>query len=718
MARFEIFYLKNINMKSVSIICIIFLGLSINGFAQISLPSIIEDNMVLQQNFEAPIWGWAKTGQIVNIKGSWNNISKKTTADEDGKWMLKLTTPQAGGPYFVTINQDTLHNIMIGEVWICSGQSNMQWELQQADESKVAIETSYNPDIRLFYVAREHSASPKNNCYGNWEECNPQSASTFSAVAYYFGKELNTALDIPIGLIHVSWGGSTAQAWINNNILQSTPEGQFYIEEYEEQIKNAKPGINPRDHKSPSGLYNAMLKPLIPFGISGAIWYQGEANTDEHYFYRNLKETMISNWRDEWNQGDFPFYFVQLAPFNYGKEYIGAALRDAQRKCLEIPNTGMAVTLDIGNPDDIHPTNKKDVGSRLALWALAKTYGNDELIFSGPLYSSMEIKENAIYIYFNNIGTGLISKGGELTHFTISGKDKIFYPAVAIIQNNSIVVSSEEVENPIAVRFAFKNGDEPNLFNKEGLPASTFRTDDWKIITETVSAESEYDFDNDSLTISLKSNSGTEIRYTLDGSTPTLLSEKYIKPFTVTNDAIIISKVFVDGNPSLFETENKIEMHLARGKIVDYKNKYENRYSAGGDFGLVDCITGSLNIRDGHWQGFSGNDLDVTIDLGKKEKVSQVKMNAINMVDSWIVLPKQMEVYISVDGQKFEKVAVVNHDILVTDKTHLIHEFNAQFKSVEIQYIKVVAINYGVLPEWHSGAGSNSWVFVDEINIK
>ena len=444
---------------------LLFFLLTSNISAQVTLPSIFNDNMVLQQNFEAPIWGWAEPGSEIIVSGSWSRMPARTAiADKDGKWVVKLKTTSAGGPYYVYINDIAIENVMLGEVWICSGQSNMQWALEQSEDAEEEIDKADFPSMRLFYVARDNADEPSKDCYGKWEVCNPETAKSFSAVAYYFGKEIYKDLDVPVGLIHTSWGGSTAQAWTNYNILQSSPEGQYYIEKYKEKIAKATPGVVPRNHQTPSGLYNAMLHPLIPFGIRGAIWYQGESNTEEHYLYKNLMNTMISNWRDEWGQGDFPFYFVQLAPFNYQMDFIGAALRDAQRESLEILNTGMAVTMDIGNPDDIHPLNKKDVGNRLALWALANTYEKEDLVYSGPLYKSMQIDGKQIILNFDHMGSGLLCKGKELTHFTMAGDDKVFYPATAKIENNTLVVSSKKVKNPVAVRFAFENGDEPNLF--------------------------------------------------------------------------------------------------------------------------------------------------------------------------------------------------------------------------------------------------------------
>ncbi len=698
---------------------IIILHLSANNIsAQITLPYVFSDNMVLQQNFDAPLWGWADPGEKILVSGSWNNKSHETISNSQGKWMLKLSTIEAGGPYFILINEDTIHNVMLGEVWICSGQSNMQWSLDQTEEPEKEIENSEYPDIRFFYVARDNADEISKDCYGKWVECDAESAKTFSAVAYYFGKELHKELDIPVGLIHVSWGGSSAQAWINYNILESTPEGRYYIKKYKEKIDAMSPGINPRSNQSPSGLYNAMLKPLIPFGIKGAIWYQGESNTLEHHLYRDLKETLISSWRDEWGQGDFPFLFVQLAPYNYQQEYIGAALRDQQRKSLEIPNTGMAVTLDIGDPEDIHPLNKRDVGYRLSLWALANTYEKKDLVYSGPLYKSFQKKDNNIIINFDHTGSGLLNNGKELTYFTIAGKDKIFHPAKAVIKKNSLVVSSDIVKNPEAVRFAFNNCDEPNLFNKEGLPASTFRTDNWKIITETASILSEFDDQNEEFIISIENDEENEARYTIDGSDPTINSKKYTDPFAILDDAIIKVRIFVNGEPSLLITENKIERHLATGKKVTYKDKYHERYTGRGDYGLVNGIFGSANFKDGNWQGFQGNDLEVVIDLDDLTKVSKVKVSCLQMVNSWIIFPKQIEVFASEDGHNFTKISTIDNDITAETKGELLHVFISQFKEIETKFIKVIAKNYGPLPDWHQGAGKDSWLFVDEILVE
>ncbi len=687
-------------------------------FAQVKLPSLFGDNLVLQQQFDAPLWGWAKPGDVVLVSGSWNNNTKEIAAGADGKWIVKLQTPKAGGPYFITINDDTLHNVMIGEVWICSGQSNMQWALSQTDNAEKEIENANYPEIRLFYVARDNAENPQKDCYGKWELCNPETAETFSAVAYYFGKELFNELDVPIGLIHTSWGGSSAQAWTNYQVLQSTYEGRFYIEKYREKIQASAPGILPRDHQSPSGLYNAMLHPLIPYSISGAIWYQGETNAPEHYLYRDLMATMISNWRDEWDQGDFPFYFVQLAPFEYNMPVIGAALRDAQRNTLDVANTGMAVTIDIGDPEDIHPTNKKDVGKRLAVWALNKDYGKD-VVFSGPMYSSHEVEGNNIRVFFDYANNGLDSNGETLTHFEMAGKDKQFYPADAIIDGEELVVSSKYVQYPLAVRYAFHNGDEPNLFNKEGLPASTFRTDNWEIFTDKVKIVCEYLENEDTFLINMEgSDRSTEIRYTIDGTVPAQNSKIYTGPFKTNKTGLIKAIACMNDIPSATITEGQVIRHMATGADVVYSNMYNQNYSGGGKKALVNGLLGSEDFYDGNWQGFQGNNLEIIIDLGEKKNINRIKTNCLQVVNSWIVFPEYVEYYVSIDGESFNLIDKIENKIPVTMMETSIQQLMVEFGETETRFVKVIAKNYGKLPYWHPGAGNDAWVFIDEIIVE
>ncbi len=643
------------------------LGMAIS-FAQgasLKLPAILGDHMVLQQHAFARIWGWTEPGGDVKVSTSWNGLTYSTAADDQGNWQVKVVTGEAGGPYTITIEGDitvVLEDILLGEVWVCSGQSNMEWPLSRAETAKSEIPLSNYPGIRLFTVKKHIAPRPVDDVEGAWEACGPESSPGFSAVGYFFGRDLHRTLGVPIGLIHTSWGGTPSESWTSREMLETfgdfdeqldklynssdeevaraereadrmeaeiasqidfdNPDNTGYREgwmnaDYDdgtwdsmecpaewsslekigmlegvvwmrtniripgswtgkalmlklgpvdemdvtwingvevgsskvvanwnvdrvyevpasavssqelqlsirivntsaqggifgkvEQLKiypkgdqDADPVLlagnwkyqiayrfpritRPNNSHTPSVLYNGMIYPIKNLAIRGAIWYQGESNQDRAIQYRTIFPGMIQDWRNAWKQGDFPFYFVQLAPYRYATEHTSAELREAQFMTLsKLRNTGMAVTLDIGNPDDIHPTNKRDVGHRLALWALAKDYGQD-LVYSGPLYRAQTVEGATIRIHFDHADGGLEARGGDLTHFEIAGEDQVYHPARAVIDGENVVVSSSQVPEPVAVRYAWSNTAEPNLFNAEGLPASSFCTDSWKRITD------------------------------------------------------------------------------------------------------------------------------------------------------------------------------------------------------------------------------------------
>lgn len=491
-------------------------------FAELRLPALISDGMVLQRNMEICIWGWAEPGELITVTGSWQNEELIATADMDGQWLLKMEPHEAGGPYKLTISNEesiTINNIMFGEVWICSGQSNMKLSVIRAANAAREITEADYPDIRMFKVVNNVAEEPQTNCRGDWAVCSPETVPQFSAVGYYFARELHKELGVPIGMIHSSWGGTPAEAWTKEEVLEEIPECAPILQRYEEAVKNfprsqkeyenklqewerssgkakseetwlllkPQPPYGPGHPHSPSGLYNGMISPLIRYRIKGVIWYQGENNTYRAYQYRKLFPAMIRNWRSDWEQGDFPFLFVQLPNYmavnSEPVESYWAELREAQLKTLHLPNTGMAVTIDIGEIDDIHPKNKQDVGKRLALWALAKSYGKD-LVYSGPVYKSMDIEGGRIILHFEHIGGGLTIPGNEkLKGFTIAGEDRRFVWADAEIDGDTVVVSNESIVNPVAVRYGWADNPQCNLYNKEGLPASPFRTDDWPGIT-------------------------------------------------------------------------------------------------------------------------------------------------------------------------------------------------------------------------------------------
>jgi len=448
--------------------------------ADVKLPSLISDNMVIQQDEPFTIWGCADPNEYITVK--FQDKFSELRANAKGKWFVELPAAEAGGPFEIVIkgkNEIKVSNILAGQVWLCSGQSNMEmpvfgWRqkghvILNSDEE---IKNANYPEIRLFHVEKNYSEEPLDNCNGCWRVCSPETVREFSATAYFFGREIHKRLNVPVGLIHSSWGGSAAQAWISKEVLQSDADFKLILQNAE--LK--KPKVN----KAPYGLYNGMLYPLKDYNIKGVIWYQGESNVSQAHLYRKLFAVLTQNWRKTMNQGNFPFYYVQIAPWNY-KERSSPLLREAQMLSTDIDNVGMAVTLDIGDDEIIHPANKQQVGRRLALWALAKTYGIDGIVFSGPIYKSMKIEGNSIRLFFDYIDRGLVAKDSQLVGFEIAGSDKKFVPANAIIQDDTILVSAEGIESPVAVRYAWSNTPKASLFNKAGLPASSFRTDDWQI---------------------------------------------------------------------------------------------------------------------------------------------------------------------------------------------------------------------------------------------
>ncbi len=436
------------------------------------LPAIFASNMVLQRDGELPVWGWSDPGGEVVVKLNGDQASAK--ADEEGRWRLKLPPQKAGGPHTLEVtageHKTVFHNVLIGEVWICSGQSNMQWGVNASANAAEEIKAANHPNIRLCTIPNVLKDQPQDDCDAGWHVCSPETVAPFSAVAYYFGRKLNEELDVPIGLINSSWGGSVCEAWMSREKLESR-------EEYKPILERAAGNL-----WDGTGMYNAMIHPVIPYRIRGAIWYQGESNSPRGYQYRTLFPDMIADWRERWGQGDFPFYYVQLCPFaRHDHEW--PELWEAQLMTLSVANTGMAVTTDIAEVHNIHPPNKQDVGLRLARWALAKDYGRDELVYSGPLYKSMRVDGDAVRLRFDH-AEGLKSRDGQpLSWFTIAGEDQVFRPAVAVIEEGEVVVRGEGVKSPQAVRFGWLSTATPNLVNEAGLPASPFRTDDWPAVT-------------------------------------------------------------------------------------------------------------------------------------------------------------------------------------------------------------------------------------------
>jgi sialate O-acetylesterase len=447
--------------------------------AEIKLPAIFGDHMVLQQMSDAPIWGTATPGRTVVVIPSWEKKNYNAKADEKGNWKVKVKTPPAGGPYIISVSDGKpliLRDVLIGEVWICSGQSNMEMKMKGSRNQPVlgsneAIATSADPGIRLFTVERKANLAPQEDFTGQWKECLPENVAEFSATAWFFGSMIRKALGVPVGLVCSAWGGTRIEPWISAAGL-----GKFDFVKL--------PGSDLTgdfSHQTPTVLYNAMIHPMAGYSIRGAIWYQGESNRTEPGRYLKLMPGLIEDWRNIWGIGDFPFYYVQIAPYDYG--FYGqnsAFLREAQLKASTLlPHTGMACILDTGEKDVIHPANKKAAGERLAYLALADAYGKKGFEYSGPVFREMKTEGNLIHLTFDHAGNGLTSYGKEITTFKVAGENQRFYPARAIITNSGITLYSS-VANPVAVRYAFDDFVVGELFNTEGLPASSFRTDNWE----------------------------------------------------------------------------------------------------------------------------------------------------------------------------------------------------------------------------------------------
>ncbi len=645
------------------LVCASFIEETQEVAADVKLPGVFGNSMLLQQESDVLLWGWAAAGEKIEVSADWLQTEIAVVAGDDGKWNAKVKTPVAGGPYDVTVagtNSITLHDVMIGEVWLCSGQSNMAWPVHLADKAQDEIAAACFPDIRLFQMKRTIATLPANDCDGRWVKCSPETVASFSAVAYFYGRELHRELGVPVGLIDSSWGGTVAEAWTSSEglareggfedalsilaaerrqpgalkerharrleeywtavreidpgsgdpgwekpeyddshwkvahvpgawhydrldsydgiiwfrrhvdvpqewlgqdlrvelgpiddidttyfngvklgdpehtrdwltrreyrlpahvvragtnvlairILDNIAEGGIYGNEkdlrvYQDNDGSAAPlslaglwryhlgaakeslpdwpGTGELHANWPTVLYNGMIAPIVGYSIAGVIWYQGESNRSQAAKYRTLFPTLIGDWREKWSIGEFPFYYVQIAPFKYsGDKGETALLRETQAGALSLRNTGMVVTTDIGNINDIHPRDKQTVGRRLALWALAKTYGRRETICSGPMFSKMEIEDDRIRVHFSHVGGGLRSRdSAPLSWFELAGETGHYVPAKAIIEGHTVVVYSVEVPKPVAVRFAWADVAEPNLMNAEGLPAVPFRTDLW-----------------------------------------------------------------------------------------------------------------------------------------------------------------------------------------------------------------------------------------------
>ncbi len=490
--------------------------------AEVRLPRVFSDHMVLQRERPVPVWGWAAPGEKVEVSLGAHRAS--TAADAEGEWRVDLPALEAGGPHVLKVvgsNTVTISDVLVGEVWLASGQSNMEMYVRDAQNAKQELANAVHPQLRFFTTPRTPAFTPQSDCGGEWAVCSPQTAGEFSAAAYYFAREVQRREKVPVGILHSSWGGTRVQVWMDRETLAADPELRRYVEELDETVREHTKRVlavapqvaawaaqaatakaagrpvpmppvvpdDPRVHygewpETPTCLYDSKIAPLVPYALRGALWYQGESNAWEASRYTKLLTAMVQGWRREWGQGDFPFLIVQLANFGAAPGPAGpgasdwAELREAQAAMLRVPNTGLAVAIDLGDAYDIHPKNKQEVGRRLALAAGHLVYGwKDE--YSGPRYRSMEVEGSTIRVHFDH-ATGLHPAGSDrLQGFAIAGADHRFLWAEAVIDGESVVVSNPEVPHPEAVRYAWGENPPNNLYNAAGLPAGPFRTDRW-----------------------------------------------------------------------------------------------------------------------------------------------------------------------------------------------------------------------------------------------
>jgi sialate O-acetylesterase len=474
--------MKLIQLRTLKTLVAI-LAFTLHCQGKVILPSILSSHMVLQQNTKVKFWGKGSPKEVIIIKPSWDTASYTITTDGNAKWSTYINTPAASGPFTIEIkgsNTILLEDILIGEVWLCSGQSNMEMSGNSLKlrESVLESPNATNNKIRFFYVPNSTSTFPQDNIDdARWVVCSPSEMIRFSAIGYFFGKELNKSLSYPIGLIGAYWGGTNAEAWSPNYLIENNNIIKKGL-----SLATPNPG---RPHES-SIVYNSMIYPLANFNIAGVIWYQGESNTNSYFAYEKLFRGMIDAWRTVW-QKDFPFYFVQIAPYRYKFSNVGALLREKQNIVSKHPGTGLVVISDLV-PDtlDIHPTKKIEVAIRLANLALFNTYQLRHLKPFSPEYSSHIIEKDKFKIFFSHAESGFVWDGEEIKGFEIAGEDRIFYPAEVKFEKNYLVVFNKLIAKPIAVRFGFHNTTVPNLFNKERLPVNLFRTDNWEVATDPI----------------------------------------------------------------------------------------------------------------------------------------------------------------------------------------------------------------------------------------
>jgi sialate O-acetylesterase len=689
-----------------------------SAFADIKLPNVLSSNMVLQQKTTINLWGIAEKDETIVISIGWQTEKITTTADPDGKWRVAVKTIGAGGPYTIEFsgkNTLILKNVMLGEVWFCSGQSNMEfpiykmggWKKNQADLADL-LNNDYS-SIRLCQVVHAFSDTLRDDCKARWMVPDSTTLKNFSAVAWYYGNELSKKLHVPVGLILSACGGSTAEAWTEYSALKGDQNLSYFLnKEYPDSDLSGKPSL----------LFNTMVYPFRLFPIKGVIWYQGEANTYDADLYHQLFAAMIKNWRATWNTGDFPFYYVQIAPYDYkSKCNASAYLREAQLQSLDITNTAMAVTLDIGDKNDIHPVDKLDVGKRLSLLALAHTYMMGDLnTCTGPLFESMQAEGNKLRIKFSHAAGGLMTKDTVIRGFEVAGADHVFVPAKAVISGSDVIVSSVNVVLPVDARYAFSDTAKASVFNREGLPASPFRTDKEAFFFRTIHLDASIDSLSGALfaNLSVKDNNA-EIRYTLDGSDPNIKSKLFSGKIAVGGSVQIKARAF-DGRKQANNISSLVfNASIVWKKKVQYLSIPSEKYK-GNKYSLTDGIRGSENFKDKFWVGFLGDDALFTIDLDTIADVKKIKLHFLHDIANLIFSPQYVDIYTAGNYGQYHLARNINiPPDLQKIKDAYIKEIEATLDVKGVRFIKIMAKNSGLCPVF--SVTQKAWLFIDDVEV-